>query len=70
MLKLCLHLRRGKPLHNRRYETMVLGLGRSRAMRHIRIPQNNGAMHTWYAAPSDVPHSYIVKCANALFRSL
>lgn len=49
---------------------MVLGLGRSRATRHIRIPQNNGAMHTWYAATSDVPHSYIVKCANALFRSL
>lgn len=62
MLKLCLHLRRGKPLHNRRYETMVLGLGRSRAMRHIRIPQNNGAMHTWYAAPSDVPQLYPKMC--------
>lgn len=62
MLKLCLHLRRGKPLHNMRYETMVLGLGRSHARRHMRIPQNNGAMHTWYAAPSDVPQLYRKMC--------
>lgn len=42
--------------------------GKGLAMHHMRIPMNDGTMHTWCAAPSSATQ-FMVKCPNALFCS-